>query len=140
MSDPDIIVPMLVRLREDMNERFDAIDRRFESMDRRFESMDRRFDSMEDRLENLEHHAAVTNSKLEAMDHRLEGLEHHAAVTNSKLDALHGRLESTELVRDEAWALISASASFTNRLERRYSSELADLRTRVEALEGRQPK
>lgn len=105
MSDPDIIVPMLTRMRDDINARFDALDARFHSL--------------EDRIEHL---------------------EHHAAVTNSKLDAIYTRQQSIEVVRDETWAQIAATASFTNRFERRQASELAELRARIEKLESERPK
>ena len=38
-------------LRQDMNSRFEAVDRRFEAVDRRFEAVDRRFEAVDRRFE-----------------------------------------------------------------------------------------
>ena len=109
MVDADLVLPILTnlqgavgKLRDDMNTRFDAIDRRFESM--------------EDRLEHL---------------------EHHAVVTNSKLDTLTKRVAHVEVVCEEGWAQVATTATYANRFEQRLTSELADLRARVEKLEDK---
>ena len=49
-------------LKDEMNQRFEAIDKRFESIDRRFESIDKRFVSVDSRFESLER--------------RIDGLQH----------------------------------------------------------------
>jgi|HubBroStandDraft_6_1064221.scaffolds.fasta_scaffold84634_5 uncharacterized protein YdcH (DUF465 family) len=104
MSTADMIIPLLTKMREESNARFDALDRRFDSL-----------------------------------DDRVEHLEHHAAVTNSKLDTLTKRVVHVELVCEEGWAQVAATATFTNRFERRQASEIAELRARVEKLEAKDP-
>lgn len=127
----DLILPILTKLqscvasvREEMAamrvelraELGDGLASLRTEMTTRFNAVDRRFDTLEDRVESL---------------------EHHAAVSNSKLDAIHARMQSTEVVRDEAWAQVAASASFTNRFEQRYAAQLAVIRGRLDRFDDK---
>ncbi|HEY3802351.1 MAG TPA: hypothetical protein VGL61_07075 [Kofleriaceae bacterium] len=79
------------------------------------------------------------NTRFESMEDRLEHLEHHAVVTNSKLDTLTKRVEHVEVVCEAGWAQVATTATYANRFERRLTSELAELRARVEKLESKDP-
>jgi outer membrane murein-binding lipoprotein Lpp len=79
------------------------------------------------------------NTRFDAVEGRLEHLEHHAVVTNSKLDMLTKRVEHLDTVCEHGWAQATATATFSNRFAERVTSELAELRARVEKLESKDP-
>ena len=132
MSTIDMIIPMLTKMRDEANARFDAMDHRFDAMDHRFGAMDRRFDAMDRRFDAME-------GRLDTMEGRLEQLEHHAAVTNSKLDMLTARVAHVEVVCEEGWAQVSANATFASKFELRYTADLAEIRSRLDRLEAKDP-
>jgi tetrahydromethanopterin S-methyltransferase subunit G len=125
MATTDMILPLLTRMRDDMNARFDAMDKRFDAMDKRFDAMDKRFDAMDKRFD--------------ALEGRVEHVEHHAVVANSKLDTVMARLAHVEVVCEQGWAQVSANATFASKFELRYTSDLAEIRSRLDRLEGKDP-
>jgi predicted nucleic acid-binding Zn-ribbon protein len=116
MSDPDLTNTILVNVQATMAAMKNDMAAMRSDMNTRFDAVDRRFESMEDRLEHL---------------------DHHAVVTNSKLDTLTKRVAHVEVVCEEGWAQVATTATYANRFEQRLTSELADLRTRVEKLEDK---
>lgn len=53
--------------REEMNQRFDAVDKRFQAVDKRFDCVERRFDCVERRLVNLEQNSYIIEKVKEAL-------------------------------------------------------------------------
>jgi hypothetical protein len=111
MTTDDLIIPMLTKMRDETNARFDAMDKRFDAMDKRFD----------------------------ALEGRIEHLEHHAVVTNSKRDMLTTRVAHVEVVCEQGWAQVSANATFASKFELRYTSDLAEIRSRLDRLESKDP-
>ncbi len=68
MSEIKELTNVIVSLRDEMNQRFDAVDQRFDAMDQRFEAMDQRFDAMDQRFEAMD-------QRFDAMDQRINNLE-----------------------------------------------------------------
>jgi hypothetical protein len=63
-------------LRQDMNHRFEAVDRRFEAIDHRFEAVDRRFEAVIEELRNHSRQLRDVNIHLSALGGRVGyGLE-----------------------------------------------------------------
>ncbi len=63
-------------LREDMNKRFEAVDKRFEDMNKRFEElqedMNRRFEAVDKRFEDMNRRFEDINKRFEDMNKRFE--------------------------------------------------------------------
>ena len=68
MSEIKELTNVIVALRDEMNQRFDAVDQRFSAMDQRFDAMDQRFDAMDQRFDAMD-------QRFDAMDQRINNLE-----------------------------------------------------------------
>jgi len=79
------------------------------------------------------------NARFDALEGRVEHLEHHAVVTNSKLDMVMARVAHVEIVCEQGRAQTSSDASFASRFEQRYTSDLAEIRSRLDRLEAKDP-
>jgi hypothetical protein len=77
-------------MREDMNHRFEAVDRRFEElrqdMNHRFEAVDRRFEAIDHRFEELR----------QDMDHRFEAIERRFEAVDRRFEAVDRRFEAVD--------------------------------------------
>lgn len=94
---------LLMEIRAEMRERFDAIDRRFESVDARFdavdarfEGVDSRFDAMDRRMDVLEDIARDTAARVRMNGRMLRNLDSSKRKHGSRIDELERRVDVLE--------------------------------------------
>ena len=82
--------------KQEVSDKFDAMDQRFNAMDQRLDSMDQRFNAMDQRLDSMD-------QRFDAMDQRLDSMD-------QRFDAIDQRLDSIEKYsRDAVDILIELS-------------------------------
>jgi hypothetical protein len=100
MAGDDITIEILKGIREDMRERFGAMDQRFDAMDRRFDAMDQRLDTMEERTELITQRLDITNERLGVVESTLLTLARRQRLTlryaKSTAVRLDGRVTDLE--------------------------------------------
>lgn len=94
---------LLIELRDEMRERFDAIDRRFDAVDRRFDAVDARFDgndarfdAMDRRMDVVEDIARDTAARVRMNGRMLRNLESSKRKHGDRIDALERRVDALE--------------------------------------------
>jgi len=83
----------MVALRNEMNSRFDGVDKRFDDVDGRLNSMDKRFDDVDGRLNSMDKRFDDVDGRLISMDKRFDKVD-------GRLDKLEeGQVEIKNLIK-----------------------------------------
>jgi len=120
----NLILQRLDRIEHGQTQRFEQIDQRFEQIDQRFERIDQRFERIDQRFERVE--------------------REQTRLRTDMLDQMERVLATMQQVREDvtvamAYAARADSATdATATIQRSLQSQLGQLRSRVERLEGKQ--
>ena len=101
MSEIKELTNVIVSLRDEMNQRFDAVDQRFETMDQRFEAMDHRVTNY---LDHISQHFRRINDLENGIIEELRGLSVALGIPeiwqklNENEKRIENRLDCVEMV------------------------------------------
>ncbi len=127
----NLILQRLDRMEHEQTEQFERIDQRFERIDQRLERIDQRFEQIDQRFGQIDQHF----ERVEREQTRLR---------TDLVNQMERVLSTMQLVREDvtvamAYAARADSATdATATIQRSLQSQLGQLRSRVERLEGKQ--
>lgn len=91
-NDFDQLKDLILGFQDNMNMKFEAVDRRFEIIDHRFEDMDRRFDSIDQKFKANDLRFSRIEQRLDGMDLRFDAIEHELGEVKSNVSVVRSQV------------------------------------------------
>ncbi|WP_454965116.1 hypothetical protein [Filifactor alocis] len=82
--------------KQEVSDKFDAMDQRFNAMDQRFDAIDQRFNAMDQRLDSMDQRFDAIDQRFDAIDQRLDSIEKYSRDAVDILIELSKRTVSIE--------------------------------------------
>src|SRR5207244_4284852 len=81
-------VRRLLKLRTQVEQGFDRVDKRLDGMDRRFDGIDQRFDGMDRRFEGIDQRLDGMDQCFDGMDQRFDGIDQRFDGMDQRFDGV----------------------------------------------------
>jgi chromosome segregation ATPase len=121
----DKLIDLFIEFKQDVNERFDRMDKRFDQIDVRLNKMDKRFDQIDVRLNEMDKRFDQIDVRLDQMDERFDQMDKRLDQMDVRMNGMDDRITQNKTTLDGLIEIVLDNRERLTRIEETMATKAA---------------